>query len=247
MWPGAKNSQPDSTIQKRFKKPLADYQLEQDILAEADRPDGLVFGVDEAGRGPWAGPVTAAACWLHPDYISALDKGLTDSKKLSPKQRRHFEEQIISGPHRFAVAHATVEEIDRLGILKATFLAMQRAVDQLAAALAAELSSEVAGLPSAILVDGNLTPPFDNIGTALIRPVVKGDSKSLSIAAASVCAKECRDRAMMALDRDYPAYGFAAHKGYGTKQHQEALTQFGPCPAHRTSFKPVARLIQNEA
>ena len=206
---------------------MADYQLEQEILAEAGRPGGLVFGVDEAGRGPWAGPVTAAACWLHPDYISALDKGLTDSKKLSPKQRRYFE--------------------DRLGILKATFLAMQRAVDQLAAALAAELAAEDAGLPSAILVDGNLTPPFDNIGTALIRPVVKGDSKSLSIAAASVCAKECRDRAMMALDRDYPAYGFAAHKGYGTKQHQEALTQFGPCPAHRTSFKPVARLIQNDA
>ena len=220
-------------------------------MAEAGRPDGLVFGVDEAGRGPWAGPVTAAACWLHPDYISALDKGLTDSKKLSPKQRRHFEEQIISGPHRFAVAHATVVEIDRLGILKATFLAMQRAVDQLAAALfsasSSALAAEVAGLPSAILVDGNLTPPFDNSGTALIRPVVKGDSKSLSIAAASVCAKECRDRAMTALDRDYPAYGFAAHKGYGTKQHQEALTQFGPCPAHRTSFKPVARLIQNEA
>ena len=226
---------------------MADYQLEQEILAEAGRPGGLVFGVDEAGRGPWAGPVTAAACWLHPDYISALDKGLTDSKKLSPKQRRYFEEQIMGGPHRFAVAHASVEEIDRLGILKATFLAMQRAVDQLAAALAAELAAEDAGLPSAILVDGNLTPPFDNIGTALIRPVVKGDSKSLSIAAASVCAKECRDRAMMALDRDYPAYGFAAHKGYGTKQHQEALTQFGPCPAHRTSFKPVARLIQNDA
>ena len=222
---------------------MADYQLEQDIRAQSKVPSGLVIGVDEAGRGPWAGPVTAAACWLDASHLSSLEGGLTDSKKLSHKKRAFFEKEIKEGPHLYAVADASVQEIDQLGILKATFLAMQRAVVQ----LASELSMPICG----ILVDGNLIPPFSTIGPrssieeVSVWPIINGDSKSLSIAAASICAKESRDRAMMQLDQTYPDYGFAAHKGYGTKQHQDALSLLGPSPAHRTSFKPVARLIKD--
>ncbi len=190
-----------------------------------------VAGVDEAGRGPLAGPVVAAAVlfdrsWLEREADGAL-KGLDDSKKLSPARREFFFARLTSAEWRpfvaYGVAEASVEEIDRLNILRATHLAMARAV------------AAVAGGVDLALVDGlpvrGLPVPHNAI--------VKGDASSLSIAAASVLAKVSRDRRMLELDARHPGYGFAAHKGYGTAAHLQALAKLGPCPAHRRSFAPV--------
>lgn len=178
----------------------------------------LVCGVDEAGRGPMAGPVCAAAVIL-PDGLAL--EGLDDSKKLSEKKREALFEPIKARALAYGIAFASAAEIDRLNILNATFLAMNRAV----AALALP--------PDVLLVDGNTTrgisgyPSFSLIG---------GDGKSASIAAASILAKVSRDRLMRKLDEQYPQYGFAKHKGYPTKAHREAILQYGPCPQHRLSF-----------
>lgn len=183
----------------------------------------LICGVDEAGRGPWAGPVTAAAVILDPDRTIA---GLTDSKKISEKKRFALEPEIKAQAAYWSVAHASPDEIDALNIREATFLAMQRAIAGLGT------------LPSHILVDGNALPadlpaPADAI--------VKGDLKEPAISAASILAKTERDRLMVAYDQDFPAYGFAGHKGYGTAAHAAALQRFGPCSIHRTSFAPVRK------
>jgi ribonuclease HII len=183
----------------------------------------LVAGVDEAGRGPLAGPVVAAAVILPEDF--ALD-GLTDSKKVSaPKREKIYAILTATAEILWAVAEASVEEIDRLNILRATHLAMARAVQ---------------GLPSKpdhALVDGLPVRGLPVTHTA----VVAGDTLSLSIAAASIIAKVTRDRLMVELDARYPQYGFARHKGYGVREHLEALRNHGPCPAHRRSFQPVAQ------
>lgn len=190
-----------------------------------------VAGVDEAGRGPLAGPVVAAAVVFDPDYARrALNdalKDLTDSKQLSTKQREAFygllchTEGVEAG-----VGIADVDEIDSVNILVATHRAMRRALEALSV------------LPDIALVDGlavrNLPCPHEAI--------VQGDAKSLSIAAASVVAKVTRDRIMQALDQRYPGYGFAKHKGYGTREHLAALARLGPCPCHRRHFGPVAQL-----
>lgn len=177
-----------------------------------------ICGVDEAGCGPLAGPVYAAAVILDPnDRI----EGLNDSKKLSEKQRDALYPQITARACAWAVAFADENEIDRLNILQARLLAMRRAV----AALSVK--------PDYVLVDGNRDPAPDEAPTLLI---VGGDGKSASIAAASILAKVSRDRYMLELDRTYPQYGFAKHKGYPTKLHYERLREFGPCPAHRKSF-----------
>ena len=183
----------------------------------------LVAGVDEAGRGPLAGPVVAAAVILPADF--ALD-GLTDSKKV-PAARREKIFTVLATHHgvAWAACLATVEEIDRHNILRATHLAMARAVRALPAR------------PDHALVDGLPVRDLPVPHSAL----VGGDALSLSIAAASIMAKVTRDRLMVALDAEYPQYGFARHKGYGVRQHLEALRHHGPCPVHRRSFAPVGQ------
>lgn len=187
-------------------------------------PEGLVCGVDEAGRGPLAGPVVAAAVILDP---AAPIEGLNDSKKLSARKRERLAEAIREKALAWAVAEASVEEIDRINILNASLLAMQRAVAALAIA------------PERALVDGNRCP-------ALVCPVeaiVGGDGKVAQIAAASILAKTVRDAGMLALHAEYPQYGFDRHKGYPTAAHLEALRQFGVTPIHRRSYAPVAQLM----
>lgn len=181
----------------------------------------LLAGVDEAGRGPLAGPVVAAAVILDDQRPIA---GLADSKKLTPARREALFEQIRAHALCFAIAEASVEEIDRLNILQATLLAMQRAV---------------AGLrlrPGLVLVDGNRLPVLDCAAEA----VVGGDALVQSISAASILAKVHRDRWCAEVHAQYPQYGFAGHKGYGTAEHMQALRTHGACPLHRRSFAPVA-------
>ena len=181
----------------------------------------LTAGVDEAGRGPLAGPVVAAAVIL--DECQPI-AGLNDSKKLSPARREMLFEQIRARALCFAIAEASVEEIDRLNILQATLLAMQRAV---------------AGLrlrPGLVLVDGNRLPVLDCAAEA----VVGGDALVPAISAASILAKVHRDRWCAQVHEQYPQYGFAGHKGYGTAAHMDALRAHGACPLHRRSFAPVA-------
>ena len=189
------------------------------------RARGFLFvaGVDEAGRGPLAGPVVAAAVILPDDF--ALD-GLNDSKKVSATKRERFYAIITANAEiHWAAAEATVEEIDRLNILRATHLAMARAIEALPRK------------PDHALVDGLPVRGLAIAHTA----VVEGDSLSLSIAAASIVAKVTRDRIMIQLDARHPQYGFARHKGYGVREHLEALRNYGPCPAHRRTFRPVAQ------
>ena len=181
--------------------------------------DGIVdvCGVDEAGRGPLAGPVCAAACILP---VGLGIPGLDDSKKLSPQKREELYDIIVSSAITFGIAFASVEEIESLNILNATFLAMNRAIEQLVPQ------------PALALIDGNR-----NSGIRIpSRCVVKGDSLCADIAAASVLAKVTRDRYMLAMAKQYPLYGFEKHKGYGTVQHYAALRDYGPCPIHRPSF-----------
>jgi len=184
----------------------------------------LVAGIDEAGRGPLAGPVVAAAVIFEP--YTPIPPGLNDSKKLSARAREKLFDFITGHPCiKYGIGIATVAEIDSLNILRATHLAMLRALNALPAK------------PAHALVDGLPVHPFPIPQTA----IVSGDARSVSIAAASVLAKVTRDRLMHRLDREYPSYGFAKHKGYGTKQHLSALELYGPCPEHRLSFAPVAR------
>jgi len=183
-----------------------------------------VAGLDEAGRGPWAGPVSAAAVILPADpQIQSHLTGVRDSKMMSTQQRAQGAATVRSVCTACGVGFASNEEIDILGILPATRLAMQRALTQLAQA------------PQHLLLDALLLPDVDLPQTRIIH----GDARSLSIAAASVLAKTSRDAVMQELELQYPGYGFARHKGYGTPQHQQALQRLGPCPAHRRSFRPL--------
>ena len=178
----------------------------------------LICGVDEAGRGPLAGPVCAAAVILPPDLEI---EGLNDSKKLSEKRREALYPAICEQALAYGIAFASEQEIDEINILQATFLAMHRAVGQLGQK------------PDLALVDGNREPDFGDIP---VRTIIKGDSRSANIAAASILAKVTRDRFMLKQDAIYPQYGFAVHKGYGTQKHYAALREFGPCLIHRRSF-----------
>jgi ribonuclease HII len=183
-----------------------------------DRHTGLVAGVDEAGRGPWAGPVVAAAVILDRRGFPA---GLNDSKKLSEAARARLHAELMEQQHGIGIA--SVDEIDTLNIHWATMLAMERAVAALGVA------------PAHVLVDGNRLPRWPHAATAII----KGDGRSLSIAAASIIAKVTRDRLMVALDAEWPGYGWADNKGYGTPAHQHGLALLGVTPHHRKSFAPV--------
>ena len=185
---------------------------------------GLVAGVDEAGRGPLAGPVVAAAVIL--DDLKPI-KGLADSKKLSASRREKLFDEIRAKALCFSIALASVEEIDQLNILQATLLAMRRAVNGLRLK------------PNMVLVDGNRLPIIDVRAEA----IVKGDSLVPAISAASILAKVHRDRWCMEVDLVYPQYGFAGHKGYGTAVHLAALKRHGACPEHRKTFKPVTEVL----
>ena len=178
---------------------------------------GIICGIDEAGRGPLVGPVCAAAVILPED---AFIKGIDDSKKLSEKKREKLFEEITEKAVSYSIAFASAAEIDEINILNAALLAMKRAFEGLSVK------------PELALIDGNKAPEL-GINT---ETVIKGDSKSASIAAASILAKVSRDRLMAELDRQYPQYGFAKHKGYGTAKHYEALGVYGLCPEHRKSF-----------
>ena len=178
----------------------------------------LICGVDEAGRGPLAGPVCAAAVILPDDCVI---EGLNDSKKLSEKKREDLFPIIKEKAIAYGIAFGTVEEIEEVNILEATYIAMNRAIDAL------QIKADYA------LIDGNRVPKGIKIPC---ETVVKGDSKSLSVAAASILAKVTRDRLMLEFDKEYPEYKFAAHKGYGTKAHYEAIAEHGVCPIHRRSF-----------
>nr|WP_193367557.1 ribonuclease HII [Pelagibius marinus] len=199
----------------------------------------LATGPEEAGRGPWAGPVVAAPAWLDAAALDpALAEGLDDSKKLSARRRSELFE-ILSDPAcacvRVAVGEASVEEIDSLNILQASLLAMQRAAEALSAALDSA--------PGAALVDGKKLPQLG----CEARAVVKGDSRSLSIAAASVVAKVTRDRAMAALARDYPGYGWERNQGYGTAEHRAGIARLGVTPLHRRSFRPIRDALASKS
>ena len=221
-----------------------DFSLENDLLKGTgdlfDQAGCCIIGVDEAGRGPWAGPVTAGAAWINPEALNMLPAGINDSKKLSASRRAELWEalQHLAGdPSCLQVAVASIEAsaIDRDGLLPATFEAMENA------ALALTSGMEASALH--LLVDGNLRQPFRNL--AKVRPVqatpvVKGDKRSLSIAIAAIAAKQTRDGIMDRLDDQFPGYGWKDNKGYGTRQHADALAKQGPSPCHRLSFRPVA-------
>ena len=192
-------------------------------MSAAGLPAGLIAGCDEVGRGTWAGPVVSCALILDPGRLPA---GLADSKTLSPRRRESLDAQIRAACLDLCIGVASAQEVDRLNILQATLLSMQRAV---------------AGLrlrPALVLVDGNRAPELD----VPARAVVGGDASEPVISAASIVAKVWRDARMAELDRHYPGYGFARHFGYGTAQHLQALRQLGPCAEHRHSFAPLRRL-----
>lgn len=183
-----------------------------------------IVGIDEVGRGPLAGPVAAAVVLLPRNHKISV---LRDSKKMTEKQREQSYQEITTTALAWAVGFASVEEIDRINILQAVFLAMQRAVAQLDF------------IPDLALIDGSQAPKLH----CPIRMIIGGDGIEPAISAASIVAKVTRDRMMVELDLQYPDYGFAKHKGYGTAQHLAALGDLGPCAIHRQSFAPVARLL----
>ncbi len=193
---------------------MPDYTIEKEIKAEGYN---FICGVDEAGRGPLAGPVCAAAVILKED--TEID-GLNDSKKLTERKREQLFDVIKEKAVAYSVAFASVEEIEELNILGATFLAMKRAVEGL------NVPADFA------IIDGNRLPSLE----IAAKPVVKGDMHSMSVAAASVLAKVTRDRLLLEYDKEYPEYKFSAHKGYGTKAHYEAIREYGITPIHRKSF-----------
>ena len=186
-------------------------------------PQKLIAGIDEAGRGPWAGPVVSAAVILNEKNIP---DGLNDSKKLSEKKRLSLFSSIYNF-HSVGVGISSIEEIDTMNILQATFLSMSRAVN--------DLNPQ----PEHVLVDGNLDPSLDFKTDC----IVKGDSASLSIAAASIIAKVTRDNLMIELDGEYPYYCWKKNKGYGTSEHRKALEMYGPCKYHRKSFSPINKML----
>ena len=189
-------------------------EFEKEALAKGYKS---VCGVDEAGRGPLAGPVCAAAVILPEGVI--ID-GVNDSKKLSEKKRESLFDVIREQALSYSIAYATVDEIAEINILNATMLAMRRAIDGL------DIKADYA------MIDGNKIPPIDIDAEC----IVKGDAKSMSIACASILAKVSRDRLLYKYAEEYPMYGFDKHKGYGTKVHREAILKYGPCPYHRKSF-----------
>ena len=213
-----------SSAKAKLSRAFPTLTLELLLIESAGGP---VCGVDEAGRGPWAGPVSAGAVILNPDDLPA---GIDDSKALTHARREALEIEIKARALAWGVGFASVEEIEAHNILHATGLAMCRAIESMAIQ------------PAAALVDGNYGFKLP----CAVQTVIKGDSLSLSIAAASILAKTARDRLMVELDEQYPGYGFAGHKGYNAPIHSAALKELGPCPAHRRSWAPIRALLSAE-
>ena len=184
----------------------------------------IIAGVDEAGRGPLAGPVVSAAVILDPNYKLV---GLNDSKKLSVIKRKTLSDEIKTHSKAWSIGIATVEEIDDLNILGATLLSMKRAI------------KDLSGVPEKVIVDGQFTPEID----VPCEAIIQGDAIEKSIMAASIVAKVERDMIMVELDKKYPHYGFSKHKGYPTKLHLQTLKEFGPCNDHRQTFKPIKKYL----
>jgi ribonuclease HII len=199
---------------------VPDFKFETDL-------GGRVAGVDEVGRGPLAGPVTAAAVILDPENIP---EGLNDSKKLSAKKRAILYEQILQCAD-VSIAHASVSEIDEINILRASHLAMERAI------------AGLIHVPDHVLIDGNMIPRGLQLPATCL---VKGDARSLSISAASIVAKMCRDRVLVDLAQQHPGYGWETNMGYGSKRHIEGLRKLGVTPHHRRSFKPVHNMLYQD-
>ena len=195
---------------------------------------GLVFGLDEAGRGPWCGPVVAACvCWPNQKIDPALAAAINDSKKLSAAKREKLFPQIMNSGALVGIGQASAEEIDSINILQASFLAMKRALDEV---------KKKGHTPAYALIDGNRLPNWD----LPMKCIVGGDAKSLSIAAASIVAKVFRDRLMKELAMQYPAYGWDKNAGYGTQAHIEALKKYGVTPHHRCTYAPIAKLLATQ-
>ena len=199
---------------------MPDFEIERSLK---EKGFSAVCGVDEAGRGPLCGSVVAAACILPEDVDLP---GLNDSKKLTPKKREALFDLIREKAIAYGIAEGTVEEINATNILEADLLAMRRAIENLKTPEGIPYPADYA------LIDGNISRDFQIPAEA----VIKGDARSMSIAAASIVAKVTRDRQCIDMDKAYPEYGIAKHKGYGTKQHMEALRKYGPSPIHRTKF-----------
>ena len=208
---------------------MPDFSLE-------DAVSGLSIGVDEAGRGPWAGPVSVAACWLDCTKPQHIPDGLDDSKKLSAARRADMYARLTTGPHIYSLTHVDVATIDRIGLLKATLAAMA----DVAASLATRLRVAGHGPVVQMLVDGNQMPPTDLPAQC----VIGGDAISMNIAAASIIAKHSRDVVMIDLDRAFPGYGWARNMGYGTAQHRTAIDALGITIHHRRSFAPIRRHLE---
>ncbi|MDY6407711.1 MAG: ribonuclease HII [Pseudomonadota bacterium] len=208
---------------------MPDFTYEKEVATQ-----GLIFGFDEAGRGPWCGPVVAACvCWPNFKIPSDLALAINDSKKLSAKKREQLFPLIMESGAIIGVGQASASEIDKINILQASFLAMHRAM---------EVVICQGSKPAYALIDGNKLPNW-NIP---MRAIIGGDSRSLSIAAASIVAKVTRDHIMTDLAKDYPQYGWEKNAGYGTKDHQQALAQYGITPYHRRSYAPIRKIIESQ-
>ena len=193
----------------------------------------FIAGLDEAGRGPWCGPVVAGCVMWIKGCPEDLAHQINDSKKLTPLKREMLFEKIIRATPAYGIGQASSQEIDKINILQASFLAMRRAFDDMV---------QKGFMPTHALIDGNRLPEKWAIPT---QAIIGGDAKSLSIAAASILAKVTRDRMMTELAKEYPAYGWDKNAGYGTKLHQEALIKFGITPHHRLSYKPIQKLLNS--
>ena len=206
---------------------MPDFKIE-----DACPTTGLIFGFDEAGRGPWCGPVVAACvCWPDRKIEPELAHAINDSKKLSAVKRELLFPRIMNSNAIIGIGQASAKEIDEINILQASFLAMHRALEQVRL-------REIT--PAFALIDGNKLPHWN----LPMQAIIGGDAKSLSIAAASIVAKVTRDHIMTDLAKQYPAYGWDQNAGYGTKQHQEALLKFGITPHHRKTYAPIKKLLQ---
>ena len=196
--------------------------------------EGSLIGVDEVGRGPWSGPVVAGAVWIDPIKINLISKKLNDSKKLSLSLREEVFSTLYDAAI-FSVGASTSKEIDKFGIIKATWLAMEKAICKTLFKIPVKIET--------ILVDGNLKPNFRNLSFLKIKTIKFGDSISPSIAAASVVAKIHRDKEMVELNLEHPGYDWDKNKGYGTKNHKKGLVKLGPTQEHRMTFKPMKFFI----
>jgi len=205
---------------------MPDFKIEESCPAT-----DLIFGFDEAGRGPWCGPVVAACvCWPNKQIDPELAGAINDSKKLSAQKREVLFPKIMNSNALVGIGRASAEEIDEINILQASFLAMHRAMEQI----------QNRGItPAFALIDGNKLPNWN----LPMRAIIGGDAKSLSIAAASIVAKVTRDHIMQDLAKQYPHYGWDRNAGYGTREHQEALLKYGVTPEHRKTYAPIKKLL----